>query len=149
MIATRMRYSLLLAACLAGGCSDATAPEASLVLTVSPDTVRLSATSNTVRVAYTSRNANPFAITTAWSPDVQSELTPGMWTSVDTAKTSRYISDALGIEFAANYTNQRAEDLVLNPGRYRLRATYRRADSTRVAVGDVREAVSNIFVVIR
>ena len=147
VITAQWRILLLLAACLASGCTDATAPGGSLLLAVSPDSIRFDAASKTGSVAYTIQNANSFRILTTFYPYVQTETSPNVWATLDTAYASFFFNSA-DSPMPANSTAQRQASLRLNPGRYRLHAVYMRSDSSGAALGTPQESLSNVFVVI-
>ncbi|MDB4884538.1 MAG: hypothetical protein JWL95_3304 [Gemmatimonadetes bacterium] len=138
-----------LVCCLATSCSDSTAPAGMVEVTVSPDTIRLSASGDAM-IWYVRRNPGSSQLRLYGERiDLQSEVAPGDWRLVgDTpdpyvqfalrdAETPTAAGDVAGLWTVS-----------VSPGRYRLRYGYRFAQADGMASGDHRTVDSNVFVVI-
>ena len=129
-----------------GACRDATAPEAGLVLRVSPDTIRLDPVSGMAQVLYTIQNSGDSELRAESRTSLQSESPPGVWRTIMDVIPAPF-NNTLGIPVPPNFTSQRGAQLRLNPGRYRLQNNYRSAAAPEGGSSFPLEAFSNVFVV--
>lgn len=138
-----------LVCCLAASCTDSTAPAGGVEVTVSPDTIRLSASGDAM-IWYVRRNSSSSQLRLYGERiDVQSEVAPGDW---------RIVADTPDpyVQFALRdaETPTGAGDVAgfwtvsVGPGRYRLRYGYKLARADGTPSGDHRTVDSNVFVVI-
>lgn len=139
-------------------CSDATAPVGTLVIEVSPDTVRDPSQGVVPQlITYTERfvGAGQPKIWLDFGPDVESEVTPGVWRSVTKSDPDNlYLQPALGDAWAAvtkdDLRAERSTYAPMTPGRYRLRQKFRlTAPSATEPAGEIFEATSNVYVVVK
>jgi hypothetical protein len=139
-------------------CSDATAPVGTLVIEVSPDTVRDPSQGVVPQlIAYTERyvGAGQPKIWLDIGPEVESEVTPGVWRTVagfGSDPNNLYLQPALGDAWAAvtkdDLRAERSTYAPMTPGRYRLRQKFRlTAPSATEPAGEILEATSNVYVV--
>ncbi|HEX7977981.1 MAG TPA: hypothetical protein VF461_05225 [Gemmatimonadaceae bacterium] len=158
-MARRLCFTGLLLLCGAiASCSDSTAPAATFLIVVSPDTVHLSQNVVPRLASYTERLVSA-GQSKVWitAPDVETEVAPGKWQAAvqSTDPNNLYLQGALGD--ATVWTPVTDSDLAgtrtfyvpLGPGRYRLRQRFQvTAPSATQATGEISEATSNPFVVV-
>jgi hypothetical protein len=139
---------LVIATVLAlSACRDATAPEAELLLRVSPDTIRLDPVSGMAAVLYTIQNSGDSELQAESRTSLQSESPPGVWRTIMDVVPVPF-NNNLGIPVPPNFTSERGAQLRLNPGRYRLQNSYRSAPAAESDSSFPLEAFSNVFVVL-
>ena len=152
---------VLLLCGVVAGCSDATAPLGTLVIRVAPDTVRDPSRGVVPQlITYTARfvGAGQPKIWIAYRPDVESEVTPGVWRSVTESDPNNvYLQPALGDPTLGAWVALTKDDLgtersayvPMTPGRYRLRQKFLlTAASATQPTGEIFEATSNPYVVV-
>ena len=156
----RLLFGIALLLCgVVASCSDATAPVGTLVIEVSPDTVRDPSQGMVAQlVTYTERfvGAGQPKIWLNFRPDVESEVTPGVWRTVagfGSDPNNLYLQAALGDAYAAvtkeDLSAQRSTYAPMAPGRYRLRQKFRlTAPNATEPTGEILEATSNVYVVV-
>ena len=153
-MARRLFFGGVMLLCsLVASCRDATAPEAGLLITVSPDTVHIGQAVVPPFIRYTERfvsaGSSKVWITT---PALESEVTPGKLQTLNDPN-NLYLQAALGDAWAAVTGNDLAAErtfyVPIAPGRYRLRQQFRvTSPSTADVTGDIFVATSNPFVVV-
>jgi hypothetical protein len=135
------------AALMLSACSDATAPKGDLLLSVSPDTIRLDPASGMARVLYTTRNSGDTDLLADSRTSVQGESSPGVWRTIMDAVPPMF-NNELGIRIPPGDAGQRSAQLPLSAGRYRLQRSYRQSTTVGVDSSFPLEAFSNAFVVL-
>jgi len=138
----------LIAAVALAGCSGGNEQQRELDIQVSPDTVRFDPEMQSVPILYTMRSTAAVELWDPLGPSIQTEFSTGSWTTL--VESGADVQPCpCGFTISSGYSGQRIVARPLNPGRYRLRAAYRRSDPTNVtAAGASLEAFSNAFVVL-
>ena len=140
--------NLLVAVVALAGCRDGTEQQRELEIQVSPDTLRFDPEVQGVRIGYSVRSSAAAELWDPLGPGIQAELSPGSWTTWPDPSEGYVQPCPCGLALLPGYSTQRVAIQPLSPGRYRLRATYRRSDPTAVtAPAPTLEAFSNDFVV--
>jgi len=138
---------------LIAGCSDATAPAATLVIVVSPDTIHVAQSAVPTFVNYTERLVSAGA-SKVWIgiPEVETEVTPGVWQGPTNDPNNLYLQPALGEVWvpvtSADFGSDRDLSIAVVPGRHRIRQRYRVTAPNATTTGDILEVMSNPFVVV-
>jgi hypothetical protein len=131
------------------GCRDGSSQRRGLEIQVSPNAIRAEPASGIVLINYAMTNTAEGDLVASFIPDVQSEQSPGSWTTVVDSLVL-YIQSSLGGTSVPR--GRSAEQVVarsIGPGRYRLRTSYWQNDSRGITVpGTSREALSNVFTVL-
>jgi len=144
---------LLLLCGVLAGCSDATAPEGTFLVVVSPDTVPL-AQGGGMQPFFTFRERFVSLGGKVWvaSPDMETEVTPGQWRLLNGTPDSLYLQTPLGSMTSPTNSDLGAPRTIyffVPPGRYRLRQRYQvTASNATQGTGEVFVATSNVFVVV-
>ena len=146
---THLARYLLVAVVALVACRDGAAQRRELEIEVVPDRVRSDPELQSVPIRYVMRSAVALELWDPLGPRVEAELSPGTWTTVGDPREGYVQPCPCGFTMAAGSSAERVIDRPLTPGRYRLRATYRRSDATNVtAPGPSLEALSNAFAVL-
>ena len=142
---------------MVASCSDATGPVGTLLVEVSPDTVSDPSQGVVPQlITYTERfvGAGHPKIWIDFRPEVETEVTPGVWRAVtEPDPNNLYLQAAAGDTWVAltkdDLGAERSTYAPMGPGRYRLRQKFQLSapDATQ-PTGEILEATSNAYVVV-